>query len=99
MVGDLLEMEHFTPSRVILEYINGLAEGYGTLSDEMSFRVAIHAGVHMINWCSRHAPPEGELFTKVTQLMEKATAFVVAGWKQDRLWFERSVLASLFPSS
>jgi hypothetical protein len=67
----------------------------------MAFRTAIHAGVHLICWCTRR-PPKGPLLApleQVTDLLKLARDFVVKGWEKDRRWFEDSPLAYLFRRS
>ncbi|KAF2819139.1 hypothetical protein CC86DRAFT_147191 [Ophiobolus disseminans] len=96
IIGDILETNHFTPSKILEDLVTGFVEGYGALQDTMAFRVAIQVGVHMINWCSRHAPPQGSLLLQVEKLMQEAVSFVVRGWQQDKKWFDKSLLSCLF---
>ena len=48
MIGDLYERKHFKDGDSALRIIQGSVAGYGALSDDMAFRIAIHAGVHLI---------------------------------------------------
>jgi len=96
MIGDLLEKNHFAPSRTLQDLVEGFARGYGAITDEIAFRVAIHVGVHMINWCSRHAPLQEEEFVPVEKLLEEALNLVVNGCRSNRQWFEKCMLSCLF---
>jgi hypothetical protein len=98
MVGDLYERQHFNHVDGALWVLEGFADGYGQLSNEMAFRTAIHAGVHLIGWYNRR-PPDGALdapLDRATEAMALGRDFVLKGWERDREWFRVSVLAPLF---
>ncbi|KAI9706172.1 MAG: hypothetical protein M1820_004933 [Bogoriella megaspora] len=98
MIGDLYERKHFMNAHTALWMIQGFVFGYGVLSDDMAFRIAIHAGVHLICWYIRGNPAAP--FTKPPEQIQDAmrigTEFIVRGWTRDRAWFESSELACLF---
>lgn len=99
MIGDLYERKHFLDIESALWIIQGFVAGYGAaLGDEMAFRIAIHAGVHLICWYIRRDPtvPFAEPWEKIQDAIRIGTNFVVKGWERDRVWFEGSELACLF---
>ena len=98
LIGDLCERKHFNNAEKAMWILQGFAEGYGAISDEMLFRTAMHAGVHLICWCTR-GPPGFYLkhdANRVREALACGVGFIVKGWERDRKWFERSLLASLF---
>jgi hypothetical protein len=98
MIGDLYERKHFTGADSALYIIQGFVAGYGFLTEDEAFRIAIHAGQHLICWYIRRDPKAP--FTQPTEQIESAirvgTEFIVHGWEKDREWFERSDLSCLF---
>ena len=56
MIGDLYERKHFMNADSALWIIQGFVDGYGALSEDSAFRIAIHAGVHLICWYIRRNP-------------------------------------------
>jgi thiamine kinase-like enzyme len=98
IIGDLYERKHFKGVNGATWAIQGFIDGYGPLTNEMAFRTAIHAGVHLICWYTRR-PQKGPLPAspeQVTDLLKLARDFVVKGWEKDRRWFEDTSLAHLF---
>jgi hypothetical protein len=100
ILGDLYERLHFTPASAasVQSLIRGFAAGYGVLDDDEAFRVAIHAGQHLVCWYIRRDPTAsfGCSIETVREAVRVGTEFVVRGWKRQRRWFERSELACLF---
>lgn len=114
MIGDLYERKHFTTNanNSALWIIQGFITGYNyddgngdndapQLSEDSAFRIAIHAGVHLICWSIRRDPPAASTTTEPSKQVQDAvrigTDFVVKGWERDRRWFvEKSELACLF---
>lgn len=98
MIGDLYERKHFKGLDNALWAIQGFLQGYGPLSNELAFRTAIHAGVHLICWYTRRdpkTPPQGTP-EQIHGGIKTGVDFIVKGWKKDRAWFENSPLAYLF---
>ncbi|KAI7773214.1 hypothetical protein LA080_011517 [Diaporthe eres] len=98
MLADLYERKNFKDSNAVVPAMEGFANGYGQISDEMAFRTAIHAGVHLICWHIRRNPtvPFSDPMEKVLSALALGRDFVLKGWEKDRGWFENSVLAPLF---
>jgi hypothetical protein len=98
MVGDLYERKHFSGAYAAIRIIQGFAAGYGALSDDEAFRVAIHVGQHLICWYIRRDPkaPFTEPLEQIEGAIRIGTDFIVKGWEKDRKWFEDSDLACLF---
>lgn len=101
MTGDLYERKHFNDVDTAMWAMQGFIDGYGRLSDEMAFRTAIHAGVHLIGWYTRRAPNAPLMGTpeQIVGAMALGRDFIVKGWEKDKNWFEGSVLAPLFKGS
>jgi hypothetical protein len=98
MIGDLCERKYFNHVDSAIWTIEGFMQGYGPISDEMAFRIAIHAGVHLICWYNRgpSTGPRWSCLGRIADLMKIGRDFIVKGWEKDRYWFEDSWLAPLF---
>lgn len=99
MIGDVLEKSYMfgleEPTRSNCEaVIEAFVRGYGAVDEHMAYRIVIHAGVHMINWCARH--PGAEMRGKAESLMQRAVRIIVKAWKEDRASFDGDVLGCLF---
>lgn len=101
MMADLYERKHFKGSDAVIPAMQGFAQGYGRISDEMAFRTAIHAGVHLICWHIRGNPtlPLSAPIKRVKSALKIGQDLILKGWEKDRRWFESSVLAPLFTVS
>lgn len=78
--------------------MEGVINGYGELSDQMSFRIAIYVGVHLIGWYNRR-PRKGPRVVPPDVILAGLTIgrdFIIKGWEKDRKFFESSALALLF---
>lgn len=98
MMADLYERKHFKNSDHVIPAMEGFARGYGRISDEMAFRTAIHAGVHLICWHIRSNPnlPLSAPMEKVLAALALGRDLILKGWEKDRKWLGNSVLAPLF---
>lgn len=99
IVGDLFERKMYNKLDTALDAMKGVIAGYGELTEDMAFRTAIYVGVHLISWYNRR-PRKGPRVASTEAIVAGLTVgrdFVVKGWERDRLFFESSVLASLFP--
>jgi thiamine kinase-like enzyme len=98
MIGDLYERKHFNDAGSALWILQGFVGGYGAITDEMAFRAAIHAGVHLICWYTRRDPnaPFKEPVEQIHGAIRTGTDFIVKGLARDRAWFKTSVLQCLF---
>lgn len=100
MIGDLYERKHFKEVDGAIWAIDAFIKGYGGLSDEMAFRIAIHAGVHLITWVVRgpplHMRPAWATRERTIGIVALGMTFVLKAWEKDRAWFECSILAGLF---
>ncbi|EHK25852.1 uncharacterized protein TRIVIDRAFT_128460, partial [Trichoderma virens Gv29-8] len=98
IIGDLFERNIYSNIAAITPVMEGVIKGYGELSDQMSFRVAIYVGVHLINWYNRR-PQQGPRVVPPDAIIAGLTTgrdFIIKGWKKDRKFFESSALALLF---
>jgi len=100
MIGDLYERKHFMEVDRAIWAIDAFIEGYGALSEEMAFRIAIHTGVQLITWMIRgrplHMRPVWATRERAVGVVKLGMTFILKGWEKDREWFDRSVLAGLF---
>ncbi|KAI0444707.1 kinase-like domain-containing protein [Xylaria telfairii] len=99
MIGDIYERGHFTGAEGAIPAIEGFIKGYGGLdSDELAFRIAIHAGVHLIGWYIRRAPTAPLTFPleRVTEAMKIGRDWILKAWQKDIMYFKSSPLALLF---
>lgn len=95
-IGDLFEKGHLhssvRPNAIAL--VENFIAGYGSVTEDMAFRIALHAGVHMINWWSRGRKEESE---EGRELLRKALEIVSRAWKRDKKWFfENRMFDGLF---
>lgn len=101
MIGDFYERKVFDNAANALPLLRGFIKGYGPLTEEEAFRIAIHAGQHLVCWYIRRdpKPPPKELRGKVEEAMRVGSDFIVKAWAKDRTWFAGSDLACLFTDS
>ncbi|KAH9993652.1 kinase-like domain-containing protein [Xylariaceae sp. FL0662B] len=100
MIGDLYELKHFKDIEAALWAIDAFVQSYGTMDEEMAFRVSIHTGVQLITWVTRgpplHMRPAWATRERVAAIVKLGMTFILKGWEKDRDWFQSSVLAGLF---
>ncbi|RYC61629.1 peptidase [Xylaria longipes] len=99
MIGDIYERGHFSDAEGAIPAIEGFIRGYGGLNnDRLGFRVAIHAGVHLIGWYIRRAPTAPLLFSleRITEAMRIGRDWVLKGWQKDKKYFKSTPFALLF---
>ncbi|KAI1768626.1 kinase-like domain-containing protein [Hypoxylon sp. FL1150] len=99
MIGDLYERRHFNDAEAALPVIYAFIDGYGAVSEDMAFRIAIHAGVQLITWVVRGPPLRmrpPEAMRRAPSAMKLGMDMVVKGHTKDKKWFETSILAGSF---
>ncbi|KAI1751509.1 kinase-like domain-containing protein [Xylaria castorea] len=99
MIGDIYERWHFTEAEGAVPAIEGFIKGYGRLDNcDFAFRVAIHAGVHLICWYIRRVPtaPLGFPLERVIDAMITGRDWILKGWQKDGKYFKSTPLALLF---
>ncbi|KAI0182410.1 kinase-like domain-containing protein [Xylaria flabelliformis] len=99
MIGDIYERGHFNEAEGAIPAIEGFIKGYGGLDNyDFAFRVAVHAGVHLIGWYIRRAPtaPLGFPLERVTDAMRIGRDWILKAWQKDREYFKSTPLALLF---
>lgn len=99
MIGDLLEKSYMFDSGISTRsncemMIEAFIKGYGAVTESTAYRVITHAGVHVINWCTRH--PDAETGGKVEEMMRMAVEVIVRAWGQEQAGFDGGVLGCLF---
>ncbi|TVY49918.1 hypothetical protein LCER1_G007543 [Lachnellula cervina] len=103
MIGDLLERQHFSHNNsngdAAVLALEGFIDGYGAVSEEMAFRIAVHAGVQLVTWVARgpplHMRPAWATRERVVGIVEMGVRFILRGWGRDREWIGGSVLKGL----
>lgn len=102
MLADLYERHHFSGAAASLPVIEGFVEGYNNQllshDDDLVFRVAIHAGVHLICWYyrrDRNAPLPYPLPT-VLAALTLGRDIILRGWRKDKEGLKGTFLAPLF---
>ncbi|KAI1170920.1 kinase-like domain-containing protein [Nemania sp. FL0916] len=98
ILADLYERYHFKGISASLQVMEGFIQGYGWLSEELAFGVAIHAGVHLICWYyrrNRNAPLPYPL-PVVLAALTTGRDLILKGWAKDKRWLRNSILGSLF---
>jgi hypothetical protein len=94
MIAELYETNLFKNLESGLWIIEGFVKGYGSLSEEMAFRTAIHVGVHLICWGSRVAGWGSQ--EQVEEVVKLGRDIVVYAWMKNKKWFEDGMLECLF---
>ncbi|KAI0185139.1 kinase-like domain-containing protein [Xylaria flabelliformis] len=98
LLADLYERNHFKGVEASIPAMKGFIEGYGPLIEDLAYRVAVHAGVHLICWYYRryrnaplpHPPP------KVLATWTIGRDLIVKGWAKDKAWLHTSIIGSMF---
>lgn len=94
MIAELYELKHFKDIDAGVWIIQGIAEGYPTLSEGMAFRTLIHVGTHLICW--------GSTITgwgtseQVADVVRLGRDLIVKAWEKDKRWFEGEAWECLF---
>ncbi|KAH8807339.1 kinase-like domain-containing protein [Xylogone sp. PMI_703] len=100
MIGDLYERKHFNGVSATIWAIDAFIEGYGAISEEMAFRVAVYTGLHLITWVKRgppiHMRPAWASRERAVGAVELGMTFILKARDKDKQWFESSVLAGMF---
>lgn len=94
MIAELYETTLFKEVDCGVWAVQGFLEGYGSLSDDMAFRTAIHVGVHLVVWGSRVAGWGSK--EQIEEVVKVGRDLIVQGWNKNRAWFEGQALGSLF---
>ncbi|KAK1750911.1 kinase-like domain-containing protein [Echria macrotheca] len=101
MVSDLVEKQMLDGLSAEMAWtLEGFARGYGSISEDLAFRTAIHAGARYLYWYVRR-PPGPELRAdpdRLLRMMRFGRDMILKGWERDRGWFLQTDLAPLFGS-
>lgn len=92
------ERKYFNNADGAMSAIDGFAEAYGRVNEDMAFEAAFRVGVYMLGWYTRLAPDSVIPYTaaKVGEWLEIAQSFAVKGATRDRDWFMGTWLRPLF---
>ncbi|KAI1185491.1 kinase-like domain-containing protein [Nemania serpens] len=97
MMAELYELKLYRNITAGLWILEGVVEGYGTLSDDFAFRTAIQIGAHLISFGTSvqgWGTPE-----QVEMVARTGRDIIVHAWQKDREWFKGGDLACLFQST
>ncbi|KAE8351662.1 kinase-like domain-containing protein [Aspergillus coremiiformis] len=94
MMAELYELKHFKDIDAGSWIIQGIAEGYPTLSEELVFRVLIHVGTHLICWGS--TVPGWGTDKQVADVVRLGRDLIVNAWRKDKSWFKGGAWECLF---
>jgi methanogenic corrinoid protein MtbC1 len=93
MMAEMLELKLFKGIDAGTRLVEGLAAGYGEISEDFAFRAAIHVGAHLVWGCT---VPGWGTAEQVDSVMAKGRDIILRAWAKDRSWLEASELACLF---
>lgn len=92
MIGDIYERCHFRSLSSAQAAIQGFIQGYGLISEDLAFRTAIHAGVHLVCWYKRGNPkdPNRPWATpeKIEGCLRIGRDWIIKGWEGNWQWFQ-----------
>ncbi|KAI0191877.1 kinase-like domain-containing protein [Astrocystis sublimbata] len=97
-LGDLYERFHFKGVEESLPAMEGFIAGYGPVSEDLAYAIAIHAGVHLICWYYRRDrnAPLPYLLPIVLKALTIGRDLMLMGWARDRKGLQSSILGSMF---
>jgi hypothetical protein len=87
MMAELYELKHFKDIDVGIWIIQGIAEGYPGLNEELAFRTLIHVGTHLICWGT--TVPGWGTDEQVVDVVKTGRDLIVKAWEKDKYWFVR----------
>lgn len=92
--AELFQLKHFKNIDAGVWLIEAFMKGYGSIGEDLAFRIAVHVGVHLMVWGSRvQGWGSGE---QVESVVERGRECVVGGWRRVRGVFDGGPLACLF---
>lgn len=92
--AELFLLKHFRSIQAGSDMISAFMTGYGSLNEDMAFRVALHFGVHLIVWpCRVQGWGEGAIMEKCVEFGRDCCEHA---WKKDKEWFRGGALGALF---
>ncbi|GKZ33665.1 hypothetical protein AbraIFM66950_003694 [Aspergillus brasiliensis] len=97
MLAELYLLTHFQSVTVASGMILPFMVGYGSLKDEMAFRVALEFGMHLVLWPCRGSSIRDDLLVENCVCLGKD--MIVHAEEKDKLWFRGGVLDSIFNST
>lgn len=102
MLADLYERKHFHNTEAAIWVIDTFIKGYGRVSKETAFRIAVHTGVHMIAWVIRgpplHMRPAWATRELIDGIVRLGMTMILRGWEKDQHYLERTFIGGLFRS-
>ncbi|KAJ8113037.1 hypothetical protein ONZ43_g5248 [Nemania bipapillata] len=98
ILADFYERNHFKGAAASIPAMRGFMDGYGPVDEEFAYRIAIHAGVHLICWYyrrDRNSPLPYPL-PKVLAALIFGRDLILKGWAKDKSWLQTTMLGPLF---
>ncbi|KAL5685070.1 hypothetical protein EMGR_004656 [Emarellia grisea] len=94
MFAELYALSHFHSVTAASAMISSFMAGYGSLRDELAFRVALEFGMHLSLWPCREPANNGDQLVKRCVCLGKD--MIVHAEEKDKLWFRSGILDSIF---
>lgn len=94
MFAELFEVKHFRDIDSGVWIIEAFLNGYGAMTQEKAFKLAIHMGAHLVCWGSSVSGWGSQ--EQVEKVVEIGRDYIVNGWKKNARFFTDTPLASLF---
>ncbi|KAL3469765.1 kinase-like domain-containing protein [Aspergillus californicus] len=94
MIAELYMLKHFKDIDDGLWAIEGFAEGYQDLSEDLAFRTIMHVGVHLVFWGS--TVPGWGTKEQVLDVVRQGRDLIIGAWEKDRTLFKKGIWACLF---
>lgn len=94
MMAELYELKHYKDIDPGVWIIQGIAEAYPALGEEMAFRTLIHVGTHLIYFGS--TVPGWGTERQIADVVRLGRDLIVKAWEKDKNWFKGGVWECLF---
>lgn len=94
MLAELYELWLYKHLEAGLWIAQGLAEGYGPVSEAGAFRTAVQMGAHLV--CFGTSVPGWGTPAQVEATARTGRALIANAWQKNRAWFDGGELAFLF---
>jgi hypothetical protein len=94
IIAELYMLKHFKDIDAGLWVIEGFAEGYQEINDDIAFRTIIHVGVHLVFWGSTIAGWGTK--EQVRDVVRLGRDLITNAWERDRTWFQGEIWDCLF---
>lgn len=94
MAAELFQLFLFRKINAGLWMIQGLADGYGPVDEDFTFRAIVHLGAHLV--CIAPSAPGWGSAEDVERVIGVGRDVLLAAWRKDRAFFKGHELDCLF---